>query len=95
MQIDFEVISHISKLKIEYFNRMNHDRIDIDYSAYTAIYYTQFGEIKALFDLAELLTGHIFAYSDILEYLNSGKAVSIADFEEYLKSRKEEIKWDH
>lgn len=80
MKIDFEVLNHISKLKIENFNRMFHAGLDLNYEGHIAIHYSQIGEIKALFDIAELLTGYVFNYSDLIDYLNSGKATSINDF---------------
>ena len=79
MKNDFEVINHISKLKIEYFNKFFSD-VNIHYDRRMALYYSSFGEIKALFDIAELLTGYVFTYCSILDYLNSGKAISIHDF---------------
>lgn len=79
MQIDLEVINHISKLKIENFNNFFSD-VNIHYDRRMALYYSSFGEIKELFDIAELLTGYVFTYSEILDYLNSGKAISINDF---------------
>lgn len=80
MKIDFEIINHISMLKIEDFNRLFDAVNDLKFESYIAIRYSIIGEIKALFDIAELLTGYVFTYGDILDYLKSGKAISISDF---------------
>ena len=59
MKIDFEIINHISMLKIEDFNSLFDAVNDLKFESYIAIRYSIIGEIKALFDIAELLTGYV------------------------------------